>query len=185
MRRDVAFRCVAIDPPWAERGGGRIKRGADRHYRVMGKERIRDTILRSGVWRIAKHAHLYCWVTNNKLPDGLWLVSELGFRYVTNIAWHKTRMGLGQYFRGQHELLLFAVRGKGMHPSVMNGSRSLPSSVVADHVMDERGRRVHSAKPQVFRELMEARSAGPRLEMFARSAPPGWSVWGDEAPRSR
>lgn len=171
-----------MDPPWAERGSGKCKRGADRHYKLMGKTRIRDAILGADVWRPAKHAHLYCWVTNNKLVDGLWLVEQLGFRYVTNIAWAKPSFGLGRYFRGQHELMLFAVRGDGLHRSVMKKSRNLPTCIMSDHVRNENNRKVHSAKPQAFRDLIERRSRGPRLEMFARGgAPSGWTFWGDQA----
>lgn len=169
-----------MDPPWAERGSGRIKRGAQRHYRVMGKTRIRDAILHSGCWRPSTNSHLYLWVTNNKLPDGLWLMGELGFRYVTNVAWHKPRYGIGQYFRGQHELMLFGVRGDGYACRTVR--KDLPSSICADHVRNEKNQRVHSAKPPEFYRLIEARSVGPRVEFFARGkARRGWTVWGDQA----
>jgi len=173
------FRTILMDPPWAERGGGKIKRGADRHYPLMGKRRIRDAVLQSGVWRPADNSHLYCWVTNNKLPDGLWLMGELGFRYVTNVAWAKDRFGIGQYFRGKHELMLFAVRGDGY--ATRTGRKDLPSCLGAPHVRAD-GKIVHSAKPEVFRQLIEARSLGPRQELFARSRAPGWSAWGNELP---
>lgn len=170
-----------MDPPWAERGGGKTKRGADRHYRVMGRSRILQAVQASGWWRPAVHAHLYLWVTNNKLPDGLWLMDQLGFRYVSNVCWAKRSYGIGQYFRGCHELLLFGVRGSGMHQSVMRARRDLPSMIVADHVRGYRNRKVHSAKPEVFYELMEARTRGPRIEFFARGAPrKGWRAWGNE-----
>jgi N6-adenosine-specific RNA methylase IME4 len=174
----ITFQTILMDPPWNERGAGKCKRGADRHYKLMGKKRIRDTILQSGVWRPARDSHLYCWVTNNKLPDGLWLVEQLGFRYVTNVAWPKDRSGLGQYFRGRHELMLFAVRGDGY--AVRTERKDLPSCIPAPHVRDERGKIIHSAKPPVFRQLIEDRSHGPRLEMFAREEVPGWAAWGNE-----
>lgn len=176
------FRCIAMDPPWPERGSGKCKRGADRHYRVRGKQAICDIILSAPVWHPAEHAHLYMWVTNNYLESGLWLVRALGFRYITNLNWPKDRYGIGRYFRGQHELCLFAVRGKGLHPSVMTDRRDLSTSPphLIGHVRDERGKRVHSAKPAYYRELMEARSKGPRLEMFAREQAPGWTCWGDQ-----
>lgn len=176
----TAFRTILMDPPWAERGAGRVKRGADRHYKLMGKKRIRDTILQSGVWLPADDCHLYCWVTNNKLPDGLWLMGELGFRYVTNVAWAKNRAGLGQYFRGKHELMLFGVRGSGY--AVRTKRKDLPSCIPAPHVRGADGKIVHSAKPPVFRDLIEARSEGPRLEMFARERRSGWTPWGHGVP---
>lgn len=180
--RPRQFRCIAMDPPWAERGSGKCKRGADRHYPVMGKTRIRDTVLSADVWRPAKHAHLYLWATNNKLVDALWLMDQLDFRYVTNVVWAKASFGLGQYFRGQHELLLFGVRGDGQHPSVLTKRRDLPTCPgLIDHVRDGANRKVHSAKPAAFRRLIERRSKGPRLEMFARgTAPRGWTFWGNQ-----
>jgi len=87
------FRTIAMDPPWLERGCGKCKRGADRHYPLLNKVQIRDTVLASELWLPAKDAHLYIWVTNSFLPDGLWLMGELGFRYVTNVVWKKTRSG--------------------------------------------------------------------------------------------
>jgi N6-adenosine-specific RNA methylase IME4 len=173
-----------MDPPWTERGGGRVKRGAQRHYKVMGKTRIRDAVLGSSLWLPAKHAHLYCWVTNNHLEHGLWLLKQLGFRYVTNLDWPKDRFGLGQYFRGAHELCLFAVRGRGMHRSVMTKRRNLPTSPLGTipHVRDEEGKLLHSGKPAYYRRLMELRTRGPRVEFFARERHRGWDAWGDQLP---
>ncbi len=172
------YRCILMDPPWNETGGGRIKRGADRHYPLMKARDMPAAILGSGVWRPAKDAHLYMWVTNNYLPKGLWLMEALGFTYKTNIVWLKSgRAGLGQYFRGRHELLLFGIRGRGKAAEVCTPRRDLTSAVVA-----ERGR--HSEKPADSYALIEARSAGPRIEFFARRARPGWDAWGNEAPRA-
>lgn len=150
----------------------------------MTKTGIRDALLGSGRWNVAEHAHFYLWVTNNYLPKGLWLMHELGFRYVTNLCWAKGHFGIGQYFRGQHELLLFGVRGRGKDPSVFNTERrNLPTCPVGvDHVRGERGRRIHSAKPPKFHEIIEARTKGPRVEFFARGlGRPGWDTWGNES----
>lgn len=168
---------ILADPPWKESGGGRIKRGADRHYPLLSTADIVRVMQMSPLWRLADNAHLYLWVTNTFLPDGLRVMGDLGFRYVTNIAWIKDRAGLGQYFRGQHELLLFGVRGKGY--GARTERKDLPG------VLDESGfveapRGKHSAKPATFHELIEARSKGPYLEIFARRERPGWDCWGNE-----
>ncbi len=63
----------------------------------------------------------------------------------------------------------------------MTDRRDVPSVVFAPHVL-KNGKRVHSAKPDAFYDLVEARSKGPYLEMFARRGRPGWTSWGDEAP---
>jgi len=170
-----SFSTVVIDPPWNERGGGRIKRGADRHYPLMKTPDIIRTVLQCPRWnQLAASAHLYLWVTNNFLQDGLRVIDALGFRYVTNFVWVKDRIGLGQYFRGRHELCLFSTRGSPTEP---RSARRDLSSVV------EAPRHAHSAKPDKAAELIEARSRGPYLELFARRRRSGWTCWGDEVAR--
>ena len=165
------YSCILIDPPWNETGGGRIKRGADRHYPLLKTREMPRVIYESGAFRPAEACHLWMWVTNTFLGDGLWLMDALGFRYLTNVAWVKDRMGLGQYLRGQHELLLLGVRGSG--PSVRTDARNIPSVIHAP-----RGK--HSAKPEKAYRLIEARTKGPRMELFARHRRPGWSSWGNQ-----
>jgi N6-adenosine-specific RNA methylase IME4 len=186
----VEYRCIAADPPWDESGGGKIKRGANRHYPLLKKkEQIRDVMLESGFWRPAVDCHLWLWVTNNFLPVGLWLMKELGFDYKTNrawakmepysevgILWQKQRHGLGQYMWGEHELLLFGTRGKAMMPP----SQGRPGTLLLAPRTKQ-----HSEKPLQAYADMEFISPGPRLEMFARDPRPGWDVWGLEADGSR
>lgn len=178
MWAEPKFRTLLLDPPWPERGGGKIKRGADRHYDLIStKEEILQVIVREPLWRPDTDAHLYCWVTNNYLDWGLWLVGALGFVYKTNVVWEKVTSegdpatGLGQYFRGAHELLLFATRGNGA--LVRTEDRSIGSVIRAP-----RGR--HSQKPEESYRLIEARSKGPYFEMFARMCRPGWCAAGNE-----
>ena len=168
------YSCILIDPPWLERGGGKIKRGADRHYSLLKTKDMPKVIYQSGVWNPAEDCHLWLWTTNNFLPDALGLIEALGFRYITNAVWVKPYIGLGQYLRGQHELLLFAVRGSGVVPRT--ASKRLSSVVTSDTKLK------HSVKPESAYELIEARSHGPRLEMFARTHRHGWDCWGNETP---
>ncbi len=165
------FTTFLLDPPWPESGGGKIRRGAERHYPLMKVRDMPATILGSGLWRPAEHAHVWLWTTNTYLPDALWLLGRLGARYRTNVVWVKQRPGIGQYFRGKHELLLFATIGNGKHPSVYSGRRDLPSEFHANRTR-------HSVKPPESYELIEARSVGLRVEFFARTARPGWTAWG-------
>ena len=123
------FKTVLLDPPWYERGGGKIKRGADKHYPIMKTPDIIRTITQCEHWNnIDDNAHMYLWVTNNHLESGLFVMRSLGFRYVTNIVWVKDRIGLGQYARGKHELLLFGTRGV-KHTSVKKNNNSLSLSL--------------------------------------------------------
>ncbi len=167
----MMYRTILMDPPWNERGGGKIKRGADRHYPLIKTPDMPRVIMQAPVWHPAEHCHLYMWATNNHLPDALWLMEALGFKYKTNIVWTKDLIGLGQYFRGKHELLLFGVRGRGYN--VKTDNRTLQSWIHAP-------RGEHSQKPREFYDLIEARSHGPYLEMFARQTRDGWSSWGNQ-----
>ena len=152
-----------------ERGGGVIKRGADRHYALMDASAIADLLRADVMPQVADDAHLWLWVTNNYLRDGLGVMKALGFRYVTNLVWVKDRFGLGQYLRGQHEICLLGVRGASMLPEV----RDVPSVVTC-------ARGPHSMKPQAAFDAIARVSPGPRLEVFARGRRPGWDAWGDQ-----
>ena len=169
----MKYQTVVLDPPWNEKGGGKIKRGADRHYPLMKTPDIVQTIYSCPHWKdLADPCHMYMWVTNNFLEDGLFVIKALGFRYVTNFVWVKDKQGLGQYFRGQHELCLFATRGKS--PTLPRTQDKTISSVL----VVKRGR--HSAKPAESFDLIERRSHGPYLEIFARTPRKGWTAWGNE-----
>lgn len=192
----VIWQTAQADPPWKEVGAGKIKRGADRHYPLVATKDLPGVILGSGLWTPAENAHLYMWVTNTFLPDGLWLMKELGFNYKTNVCWTKKQMGIGRYFRGKHELLLFGTRGKGWairtdrndivgayvteddedYENYFNDG----SSIEADHIRNN-GKRKHSGKPEIFTDMIESRSKGPYVEFFARSLRPNWTSWGNDA----
>lgn len=164
------FKTIVADPPWHETGGGKICRGAQKHYSVVKDAEIFDVIKNTPCWMPAADCHLWLWVTNNRLPLGLDIMARLGFRYVTNLCWVKTGgFGIGQYLRGQHELCLFGVRGGTMMPPV----RNVPSVVTAP-------RGEHSAKPDAAFAAIERVSPQPRLEMFARRERAGWTVFGNE-----
>ena len=174
-----------MDPPWPEYGGGKIVRGAQSHYRLC---RNRDEVLEAilscpQMAEIAADSHCFIWATNNFIPDGLWIMTKLGFTYKTNVVWCKPKIGIGQYFRGQHELLLFGVQGKGMDESVYSGARDIASVIHADYVRGPSGKAIHSAKPEAFTELVTRRSKGPYLELFARRQAPvaDWVCWGPDS----
>lgn len=181
-----------MDCPWPERGAGKIKRGADKHYPTLTPHEIVETIQDSRVFLPANDAHLWTWATSTHLESALYVIKQLGFVYKTQAAWVKTKqvdfdpeehepsdappttqIGLGQYLRGSHELLLFSTRGKGQSPDAWHGSRSIPSVFFAP-------RTAHSKKPDAAFDLIERVSKGPRLEMFARTGRTGWVAWGNQ-----
>lgn len=168
------FSSILIDPPWPEYGGGKCKRGADRHYDLMRVIDIKRTIRTCPVFRPADNAHLYLWATNNFLLHAGAMMPDLGFRYITCITWPKPRSGLGQYFRGKTEHVLFGVRGIGF--AVKTDRKNLDTLLPAW----EHPNREHSAKPPSLYDVIEARSMGPYLEIFARNTRNGWVSWGNE-----
>ena len=127
----------------------------------------------SRVLHAASNAHLYLWVTNAKLLDYDYahLFSSWGFAYKTALTWHKTScLGIGHYFRGETEHVLFGIRGR------------LPiEPALRERNLFQSPRTRHSAKPDAFFDLVERVSPGPYLELFARRQRLGWDTWGNEA----
>jgi len=181
------FKTVLADPPW--RFTNRTGKVAPEHrrldrYSTMTLAAIKDIEVADAA---AKNAHLYLWVPNALLPDGLAVMEAWGFRYVSNVVWAKRRKdggpdgrGVGFYFRNVTEILLFGVRGS---------MRTLAPARRQVNMIETR-KREHSRKPDEQYELIEACSPGPHLELFARHPRKGWTVWGDEsldevAPRGR
>jgi N6-adenosine-specific RNA methylase IME4 len=173
----MKFKTIMMDPPWNETGGGKIRRGADKHYDLIKPQDMLSAVVQgiNSQGTMDENSHCYIWVTNNFLQDGLDLMQQLGYRYITNIVWVKDRFGLGQYFRGQHELMIFGVRGKFHRNKIPD--RNCSTVIQAK-------RRAHSQKPDQQYDLIEQISAGPYLELFARTNRPGWNTWGDEIESS-
>ena len=176
------YKTIAMDPPWMERGGGKVKRGADRHYPLVPTAKLPDVIKGSGLYYpdLDEGCSLWMWATANFLGDAIWLMRELGAQYVTNAVWVKEGPpGLGQRFRMMHEHLLYGRIGYSV--PVPPPANRLPSVVIAP-----RGR--HSEKPAEAYRLIETHDAHltrlgntpHRLEMFARVPRPGWDVWRNE-----
>ena len=173
------FGCLLADPPWQfQNATGKI---APEHKRLAryGTMRLAEVEALPVAACAAETAHLYLWVPNALLPEGLGVMRAWGFAYKTNIVWHKLRRdggsdgrGVGFYFRNVTELLLFGVRGPN--------ARTLPPGRTQVNYVGTR-KREHSRKPDEIFPLIEACSPGPRLELFARGPRDGWSCWGDQA----
>lgn len=116
-------------------------------------------------------AHLYLWITNKSLFKGEALLKAWGFRYITLLTWCKPHFGMGRYFRGSSEQILFGVRG----------SQPLKRKDAGTWFQAPRGPHGHSSKPEAFYDLVESCSPGPYLEIFARGQRDGWASWGAEA----
>jgi N6-adenosine-specific RNA methylase IME4 len=127
----------------------------------------------------APTAHLYLWVPNALLPDGIKVMAAWGFTYKSNVVWHKIRKdggsdgrGVGFYFRNVTELLLFGVKGKNAR-TLAPGRRQVN--------MIESRKREHSRKPDEQYQIIETCSSGPFIELFGRGVRDGWTTWGSQA----
>lgn len=175
---EEGFKTILADPPW--RFANRTGKVAPEHrrldrYSTMELEDIRALPVKEVA---SPNSHLYLWVPNALLPEGLRVMEAWGFRYVSNIIWAKRRKdggpdgrGVGFYFRNVTEILLFGVRGS---------MRTLQPARSQVNMIETR-KREHSRKPDEQYALIEACSPGPYLELFARHPRPGWTGWGDEA----
>ena len=173
------FQTVLADPPW--RFTNRTGKVAPEHRRLSRYGTMTtDDICALPIADLTKSpAHLYLWVPNALLPDGLRVMQAWGFEYKSNIVWHKVRKdggsdgrGVGFYFRNVTELLLFGVRGK-------NARTEAPGRSQVNYMSSRK--REHSRKPDEQYDLIESCSKGPYLELFARGTRPGWTYWGNQA----
>jgi DNA (cytosine-5)-methyltransferase 1 len=173
------FGAILADPPWQFQN--RTGKMAPEHERLN-----RYTTLTLGEIKAlpvaeaaADTSHLYLWVPNALLPEGLAVMEAWGFSYKSNIVWHKIRKdggpdgrGVGFYFRNVTEILLFGVRGK-------NARTLQPGRRQVNYLATRK--REHSRKPDEQYVLIEECSPGPFLELFARGVRKGWESWGLEA----
>ncbi len=180
--QDKKYKTIYADPPWQFQN--RTGKVAPEHKRLTRYTTMSlDEIMALPVADAADDkSHLYLWVPNALLPDGLKVMEAWGFEYKSNLVWEKVRKdggpdgrGVGFYFRNVTELLLFGIRGKDNRTLAPGRSQvNLIRSI----------KREHSRKPDEFVDLIERCSPGPYLEMFARGNREGWDMWGNQADDS-
>jgi N6-adenosine-specific RNA methylase IME4 len=176
------FSTILADPPWQfQNRTGKI---APEHRRLTRYDTLTlDDIKALPVEEATTGvAHLYLWVPNALLGDGLAVMQAWGFTYKSNIVWHKIRKdggpdgrGVGFYFRNVTELILFGVRGK-------NARTLAPGRRQVNFIATQK--REHSRKPDEQYLIIESCSPGPFLELFARGERPNWVTWGNEADKT-
>lgn len=159
---------ILADPPWAVHQRGKYNnRSAESHYDLMPLSQIKAMPVQD---LAADNAHLYLWVPNGLLPEGLEVIKAWGFTFRSPLYWIKPRLGLGNYIRNASETCLFATRGKA--PVKFHAQPNWMFSPQQDH----------SHKPEEQFAIIERLSDGPYLELFARRRQPGWDAWGLEVP---
>ena len=157
------YKTILADPPWDINQKG--KRGAARHYPLMTLDQIKAMPVKD---LSEENAHLYLWVPNGLLQEGLDVIKAWGFVFRSPVYWIKPRLGLGNYIRNASETWLFATRGYA--PVKFHAQPNWLFAPVQEH----------SHKPEEQFAIIERLSDGPYLELFARRRQPGWDVWGNE-----
>lgn len=173
------FKTILADPPWQFQN--RTGKMAPEHRRLNRYATMKlPDIMELPVAEVAEEpSHLYLWVPNALLPEGLEVMRAWGFEYKSNIVWEKVRKdgqpdgrGVGFYFRNVTELLLFGVRGG-------NYRTQAPARSQVNLIRSQK--REHSRKPDEIFDVIQSCSEGPYLELFARGHRPGWALWGNQA----
>jgi N6-adenosine-specific RNA methylase IME4 len=173
------FSTILADPPWQFQN--RTGKMAPEHkrlsrYPTLTLQEVKDLPVEA----IADdRAHLYLWLPNALLSEGLQVMDNWGFKYKSNIIWYKIRKdggpdrrGVGFYFRNVTEMILFGVRGKNI--------RTLKPGRTQENIISSR-KREHSRKPDEQYKIIESCSWGPYLELFGRGTRRGWISWGNQA----
>jgi len=171
------YSTILADPPWQFQN--RTGKMAPEHKRLLRYPTMEvKEIVELPVSKLAAaQSHIYLWVPNALLQEGLKVMEAWGFTYKINMVWYKIRKdggpdgrGVGFYFRNVTELILFGVKGR---------MRTLQPGRTQVNLLSTR-KREHSRKPDELYGLIEACSPGPYLELFARFQRPGWDQWGNE-----
>lgn len=174
---EKGYGTILADPPWQFRN--RTGKMAPEHKRLSRYSTIKLKEIKEIPISVvaAENSHLYLWVPNALLKEGLEVMEAWGFEYKTNLIWHKIRKdggpdgrGVGFYFRNTTEIILFGIRGK---------LRTLDPGRTQVNIIRSR-KREHSRKPDELYDIIEQCSPGPFLELFARGKRENWDQWGNE-----
>jgi len=162
----MKYQIIYADPPWRYNFSRDNHRKIENHYTTMTLEEIKNLKIPSD-----KNAVLYLWATAPKLQEALDVMKAWGFKYKTQAIWDKELIGMGYWFRGQHEIILVGTKGKFSPP---------PTDCREPSVYQER-RTLHSKKPDYYRNLItKAFPTKTKIELFAREKVDGWDSWGNE-----
>jgi len=161
----VKFGTVYADPPWRYNNQG-TRAATDNHYDgTMSVDELCDLPVGDVA---AEKSHLHLWTTNAFLYETRRILDAWGFEYKSTFVWVKTQMGIGNYWRNSHELMITGVKG------------GLTAASRAEMSWMESRRGKHSAKPYEVRRSIERLSPGPYLELFGRRKIDNWVVFGNQ-----
>ena len=176
---DGRFKTIVCDPPWpygkwGKPSNDRFAKSKDVDFALPYQSIPVGKLVCLPVKQLADDdCDLYLWTTQKYLPDSFWVMRSWGFKYCQTLTWCKAPRGLGQggLFCPTTEFLLLGRRGR-----MPRGKRRIDST----WWQVKRPNNSHSTKPELFQDVIETVSDGPRLELFARRPREGWTCWGNE-----
>lgn len=163
------FGTIYADPPWLYDNQA-TRASTSNHYGGLTVDQLCELPVKQ---LAADDAHLHLWITNAFLFDAPQIFDAWGFEFRSSYVWVKPQMGIGNYWRNSHEILLTAIRG--------NAKRFNDKTLKS---WGQFRRTKHSAKPEEIRSFIERGSPGPYLELFGRRKVDGWTVWGNEIEKN-
>jgi N6-adenosine-specific RNA methylase IME4 len=158
------FGTIYADPPW-DYDNQSTRAATSNHYESMTIEQLCELPIPE---LSADKCHLHLWTTNAFLFECPRIFEAWGFEFKSTFVWVKPQLGIGNYWRNSHEIMLLAIKG-----GQTARSRSERSWI-------ECGRGIHSSKPEQVRRLIERLSPGPYLELFGRAPRTNWTVFGNQ-----
>jgi N6-adenosine-specific RNA methylase IME4 len=165
---DGRFGLIYCDPPWRFAITEFGNRAVENHYPTLSLDELVALPISSIA---ADDCVLFMWSPAAKLEEALQLVSRWGFAYRSGAVWVKNSIGMGYYFRNQHEHLLIATKGNPPIPRPGDRFSSVFNAV----------RTGHSHKPEQVYEMIEHMYPYlTRVELFATQGRKGWIVWGNQ-----
>ena len=163
---ETLYQVIYADPPWRYSFSKSSSRKIENQYPTMSVKEICELKIPTD-----KNAVLYLWATAPKLLEAINVMKAWGFDYKTHAIWDKEKIGMGFWFRGQHELLMVGTKGHFSPP--------IASLRISSVIREARGK--HSKKPDLVRDhLIKCYPSFKKLELFCRSKYPGFDNWGNE-----
>ena len=160
------FDVIYADPPWRYDFAESSNRKIENHYTTMQTLDIAKMKVPA-----KENCVLFMWATAPKLLEALDVMKGWGFTYKTHAIWDKEKIGMGYWFRGQHELLMVGVKGKVTPPQ---------ATIRISSIIKEQ-RRKHSRKPDCVAEYIElAFYDKSKVELFCREPRNGWYSYGNQ-----
>lgn len=160
------YEVIVIDPPWKYQEDENFDAEGFRGltpYPTMTLEEIENIKLPTN-----KDCVLWLWTTHRFMRHSFKLLDSWGFEEKAILTWVKNKMGIGKWLRSKSEFCIMAVKGKPLIE--LTNQTTILEANVGDH----------SAKPQVFYDMVDKLCIGRKLDYFARKTRNGWDSFGDE-----